>query len=117
MKDELLDIIEKIKNRVADTSNMVWTKYNSPIELRDELNIYIGQIQLNDFDCINELNSLFGPTASLQEHAIDNSWTEEYMTLALKFDSLHKNWMDEIIRNAKKEKSESNLKEIFICIT
>ena len=97
MQDELLDIVEKVRNRVTDTSSMVWTKYNSPIELRDELNIYIHQIQSNNFNCMNELNSLFGATASLQEHSIDNCWTNEYTNLALKFDSLYKNWKNEII--------------------
>jgi hypothetical protein len=89
MTQELIDVIKKVKERITDNSDMVWTSYDSAKELRNELERYIEELQTGDIRCIEKLQMFFLPTASLQEHSISNGWTDEYMRLSENFDRLY----------------------------
>jgi hypothetical protein len=68
---------------------MVWTRYESAKELRDELEAYLTNLETGDIMCIEKLSFLFLPTASLQEHSISNNWAQEYLNLSQKFDRIY----------------------------
>lgn len=89
MIDEIIKIIEVIKTKVSDSSDMVWTGYDSGKGLRDELDGYIKQLKTNDISCLTELQKHFLPTSTFQEHSISNGWADEYIHLANQFDKLH----------------------------
>src|SRR6266487_3254055 len=89
MTKDLIDIIEKVKRRITDNSDMVWTSYDNAKELRNELETYIEELQTGDLSCLEKLKTLFLPTATLQEHSISNGWTDEYMRLSENFDRLY----------------------------
>ena len=91
MIDELIKIIEIIKSKIQDGSDVVWTHYETPSEFRDDLDNYIARLKANDKTCLEELNVLFAPTGSLQEHSILNGWTDEYVTIAERFDKVYYN--------------------------
>ncbi|MEN2399434.1 hypothetical protein GKZ90_0006580 [Flavobacterium sp. MC2016-06] len=91
MKEELIDLITKVKNKITDDSNMLWTKYNDPKDLQMELETCIHELKEDNLNSMKIINVLFGPTGDLQEHSISNGWTTEYLELSEKFDDLYKN--------------------------
>lgn len=90
MINDLIDIISKIKEKITDNSDMVWTHYKNAEQLRIELDRYIDDLKKGDLQSMEKLNYLFLPTASLQEHSISNGWAEEYLKLANEFDRIYK---------------------------
>ena len=89
MTSELIDLIKQVQSKIADDSNMTWTHYDKPEQLKNELDQYIKELQAGDFRPLEELKLLFLPTATLQEHSISNGWADEYMELSEKFDKLN----------------------------
>ena len=89
MIKDLIDIIEKVKDKITDDGNMLWTGYNSAKELRDELESYTQELQEGNKTCLEKLQTLFLPTATLQEHSISNRWADEYIVLSENFDKLY----------------------------
>jgi hypothetical protein len=89
MTQELIDIIYKVKSKISDDSDMVWTLYDNAKQLRDELEAYIQELQNGNMSSVEKIRLLFLPTATLQEHSISNSWADEYLKLSEKFDNLY----------------------------
>jgi len=89
MIDEIIKIIEIVKSKIHDGSNMGLTRYNNPKELRDELDAYIAQLKENDLNCLEDLYGLFLPTCDLQDISIPNGWSDEYIRLAGEFDKIY----------------------------
>ena len=89
MIDELIKLIEVIKNKISDSPDAAWTKYETAKEFRNDLERYITLLRVNDKDCLEDLKILFAPTASLQEHSISNGWSDEYLRLAEQFDKIY----------------------------
>lgn len=89
MNQELIDIINKVKDKISDDSDMVWTHYDTAKELRDELEFYMHEVRNGDMSSLEKIKLLFLPTATFQEHSISNGWPDEYLALAEKFDNLY----------------------------
>ena len=89
MNLELIDTIKKIREKLTDDSDMVWTHYDNAKQLRDELDTNVQKLKMGDTSSLEELKMLFLPTGTLQEHAICNGWSDEYLKLASKFDTLY----------------------------
>lgn len=68
--ESLITILEKVKSRISDHSDMVWTRYSEASELRNELEFFIKEISKENLKAHDDINDLFLPTGSLQEHAI-----------------------------------------------
>ncbi len=89
MIDEIIKIIEIVKNKISDSSDVVWTRYGSAKKFKDDLDTYIIRLKTNDKSCLKELNILFLPTGSIQEHSISNGWADEYLILAEEFEKIY----------------------------
>jgi hypothetical protein len=89
MTNELIEIIKKVKQKITDRSDMTWTTYETPAQLRDELEVYINQFQADDISSLEKIKMLFLPTGTLQEHSICNGWTDEFLNLSTEFDRLY----------------------------
>ena len=89
MNKELVTILENIKDRITDASDMGWTYYDTAQDLRNELDTYISQLNQGNMQAMEKINFLFAPTGSLQEHSISNNWAEEYLALSGKFDEIY----------------------------
>ena len=85
----LIDILSKIKEKLKDDSDMLWTSYETAKELRDELDLCIEQLEKGDKSCLGNLDLHFLPASTFQEHSLQNDWTKEYKKLAEKFDSIY----------------------------
>ena len=89
MITELIEIIEKLIEKIADDSDMVWTAYETSQQLKDELEVYLNQFQAGDMSSMGKIKMLFLPTGTLQEHSMSNSWSDEFLNLSKKFDRLY----------------------------
>ena len=89
MINELIKMIELIKNKISDSSDVIWTQYETAKEFRDDLDRYITRLTLNDKSCLEDMKVLFAPTGSLQEHSISNGWSDEYVRVAEQFDKIY----------------------------
>jgi hypothetical protein len=89
MNQEVIDILTKVKDKISNDSDMVWTHYDSAKELRDELELCTKELRNGDMSSLKKIKALFLPTATLQEHSISNGWSNEYLQLAEKFDNLY----------------------------
>jgi|KBSSwiS6_1023812.scaffolds.fasta_scaffold20545_2 hypothetical protein len=89
MNQELIDIINKVKAKISDNSDMVWTHYGNAKQLTDELRLYTQELQNGNMSSLEKIKLLFLPTGTLQEHSISNGWRDEYLKLAEKFDNLY----------------------------
>jgi len=78
-----------VKEKITDGSDMGWTSYDSANKLRNELDTYVQELQTGDTICIEKLQMLFLPTATLQEHSISNGWSDDYMLLSESFNRLY----------------------------
>lgn len=67
---DAINIIKHVKNKITDASDMVWTRYDTAKQLRDELELYIQHLQNGDLSPLEQMKFLFLPTATLQKHSI-----------------------------------------------
>ena len=89
MTDQLINIIEAIKEELTDNSDVAWTRYETAKQLRDELDGYIEDLRSGNIKSIEKLYIHFLPTATFQEHSVSNRWPDKYLRLAEKFDSIY----------------------------
>src|SRR5579872_5812744 len=87
---ELIALLEQIIPKITDGSDMLWGRYEVPAVLRSDLEKYINQLKHGDTSSLKNLDLLFLPTSVLQEHSIQNGWTEEYIEWSKTFDRLYK---------------------------
>lgn len=87
--NEAVDILLTIKKKITDTSELIWTSYETAEELRDDIERIVKQLKEGNNTVIGEAYSHFLPTSTFQEHAMQNGWTEEYMKLAERFDKIY----------------------------
>ena len=57
MLQELIDILNKVRERFTDDSDLLWTSYETAKELRDELEVYIEQLGKGDKSCFRREDS------------------------------------------------------------
>ena len=89
MIHDLIIIIEKVKEKLTNDSDMLWTNYETAASLKAELEKYITALKAGKTDRLGNLNMHFLPTSTFQEHSLMNDWTEEYMKLANEFDGIY----------------------------
>ncbi|AXY73643.1 hypothetical protein D3H65_06465 [Paraflavitalea soli] len=86
---EVASIIVEVKEKITDDSDVVWAGYNSPIELRIEIDDHLALLRGGDYNALENIKVHFLPTCTFQEHSISNGWADEYITLSERFDSLY----------------------------
>lgn len=91
---DLIDIINKVKDKITDDSDMVWTRYDNAKQFRDELDKTVQKFMAGHSSSLDELSIFFSPTGTLQEHAISNGWGDEYLAFAERFDSFYSSIMN-----------------------
>ncbi len=89
LTNDAINIINQVKSKITDESDMVRTHYDTAKQLRAELELYTQQLQNGDISSLEKMKLLFLLTATLQEHSISNGWPDEYLALAERFDSLY----------------------------
>lgn len=86
--NEIINILLAVKEKITDDSDLMWTHYETALELRKEIEDCILQLKENDKNILSNIKIYFAPTGTFQEHSIQNGWSKEYLQLASKFDSI-----------------------------
>jgi hypothetical protein len=89
MTSELILLLEKVKEKITDDSDVIPTGYNSAKDLRNRIKDHIRKLKSDDLTSISELKIHFAPTGTFQEHSISNGWSDEYLALAQRFDKIY----------------------------
>ena len=89
LNKELINILEEIKKEITDDSDLLWTSYKTPDELRVEIDSFIFRSHQKDITVLKDIYIHFLPTSTFQEHAIQNGWSKKYMLLSDKFDKIY----------------------------
>jgi hypothetical protein len=76
--------------KVKDNSDCIWTYYETPEQMRTDIDKYISALEKNSLLLLDETYMHFLPTSGYQEHSIANDWTTEYHKLAERFDNYMK---------------------------
>jgi hypothetical protein len=87
--NEFISILASVKEKISDGSDLTWTSYETPVELRDEIDRCIYHLQQNHNKILEEINLHFAPAGTFQEHSMANGWTEKFHALAERFDKLY----------------------------
>ncbi|TDW99005.1 hypothetical protein [Dinghuibacter silviterrae] len=82
----IINILEQVMEKITDDSDIVWTRFNTPKEMRQEIASYLESLKKGDLGCLNNISLLFAPTGAFQEHSISNGWSEAYVQMAVFFD-------------------------------
>lgn len=85
----LTDLLLRIRERITDESNVLWIPYDSPAELRKELEEEIALLRQHDLAPLNRLKFHFMAASTFQELAVTNGWGDELLLLAAEFDRLY----------------------------
>ena len=94
---EILEIMANIKSRINDETDTVWAGFDNAEILTKELDSDQKQIELLDFDTLEKIMVEFLPTSTYQELAMSNGWSDEYLKIAEKFDSIHKRIKEKLL--------------------
>ncbi|MBL0357772.1 MAG: hypothetical protein IPP72_13195 [Chitinophagaceae bacterium] len=85
----LIDILLKVKKKITDDSDLMWTSYEHAATLRKEIDDFVDQLKRGDFSSLDQVNLHFLPTGTFQEHSLMNGWSDEYLQLSASFDKLY----------------------------
>jgi hypothetical protein len=84
---ELISVLEQIVVKLSKSEEAVYSSL-TPNEVIKNIQDQIDKIKINkEFDK-SLLKVEFAPTSTIQEIAMANDWSEEYLKLADKFDQL-----------------------------
>ncbi|MFT3911431.1 MAG: hypothetical protein QM737_18555 [Ferruginibacter sp.] len=78
-----------VESYIKDDSDLTWVYYETPAEMRNEIDKYILELGKGNIESLDEISMHFSPTAAYQEHSMANNWTDEYHKLAEKFDNIY----------------------------
>ena len=85
----LITLIEKIEGLTKEHgTDVLYTHYESKEEIDDELKSHIMLLHKEDLSKMNTLILLFSPTSDLQELAISNGWSKQYLEISSQFDKI-----------------------------
>ncbi len=87
-----IDVLGKVRGYITDGSDMLWSSYDSPEELRGVIDGIVSGLRGGDMAKMEEANLEFLPTSSFQEHSMQNGWSEVYLMLAEQFDALYEQY-------------------------
>ena len=88
---EICKILKAVRDRITDETDIVWSRYKSPLEARQDINNEIQRLDSGDISGLSKLNLLFGPTGAFQEISISNGWGDEFIKLSTAFDKHYEN--------------------------
>ena len=85
----ITDLIQTIRAKITDDTDVIWAGYNNPTELQAEIDKDLNELKNGNLDILVNFKDRFLPTATFQEVSISNGWGEEFLTLADRFDKLY----------------------------
>jgi hypothetical protein len=81
-----IEILEKLRVYITDDSDMMYSAFELPVDLRKEIDDIAGGLRRGDMKKMETAYLDFLPTSAFQEHSMQNGWSDEYLKLAEEFD-------------------------------
>lgn len=107
---KVAEIVANIKSRINDETDTVWSGFDNTEVLTKELDSDQKQLELLDFDALEKVMVEFLPTSTYQELAMSNGWSDEYLQIAEKFDSIHKRIKEKLLTTTYKNNGGNSAK-------
>ncbi len=86
---QIITIVETVKSKITDDTDVVWSGYDNPGELREEIENDLKALKSGDLDKLETFKTHFLPTATFQEVSLSNGWGHELLLLAEEYDKLY----------------------------
>lgn len=86
---EAIDILQAARKKITDSSDLMWTSFETAEEFRVDIDQCIDGLKNRDTKLLDSAYAHFQPAFDLQEHAMQNNWSSEYHQLASRFDKLY----------------------------
>ena len=86
-RDELIRLLERTKEHIDRSEESIWAGL-SPAEIGMDLTIAIEALRSTEAVDRDQLRMHFAPTGPLQETSMMSGWTDEYMEVSSRFDTL-----------------------------
>lgn len=87
--NEAIGILLTVREKITDTSDLVWTSYETAEELREDIDKIVKELKEGNEAIIDEAYSHFLVTSTFQEHSMQNGWSDQYLRLAAQFDTIY----------------------------
>lgn len=86
---KISNILKIIKEQINPKTETIWSGFDNPEILKEEINYDIEKIEYCDYGTLEKVNTDFAPTSIYQELAMSNGWTQDYLSIASEFDNLY----------------------------
>ncbi len=87
------EILQEIKSKINLGTDTIWAGFDSVDIFLKELSEDIENMKLCNFKTLDKVNIEFAVTSTYQELSMSNSWSEDYLKLAEKFDKVYEEIM------------------------
>jgi len=88
--NQLIGILEHVKSYITDDSDSIWAGYDTPAELRKDIDKYILDLKNGKLEVVERINVEFAVTSTFQEHSLSNGWEDAFLLIAEEFDSVYR---------------------------
>ncbi len=89
LAQELISILKTVRVNISDDSDCDWSYFETPQQARSEIDQYIVELKNANMASLPDISTHFAPTAGYQELSLQNGWSDQYIELADKFDTIH----------------------------
>lgn len=79
-------IVDRLFKYLGPDSNLLYSHFDSWQELERVLLQVKEYLSFHDYQAFNHLNELFAPTGDLQEIAMTDGWSQQYLELGREVD-------------------------------
>ena len=83
------EILQEIKNKINLDTDTIWAGFDTVDIFLKELSEDIENIKLCNFKTLDKVNIEFPVTSTYQELSMSNGWSDDYLILAEKFDTVY----------------------------
>ena len=89
--DTLRAILSRCSELIAESNDSDWSCMDT-VDILKSLDAGLSALTDDGIPDVNELGLLFAPTGALQETAMSNGWSDEYLELSSRFDNTISKW-------------------------
>lgn len=86
---EIINILKKIRSKITDQTNVLYSEYDDVKELQTEMDKDIANLEKGNLKSLEKYKVFFLPTSTFQEIATTNGWGTEYLKYARNFDLIY----------------------------
>jgi hypothetical protein len=84
---DVIDILNEVIRIIeSGEANVTWPGYGTVDDALLDLADHIDRLAQNDLSKRKELEILFAPTGALQEISLSSGWSEQFLSMAERFD-------------------------------